>query len=64
MTSFSNRKNHQTLLQNLRRISPDLCENAETEELILYPHVTKRIQKWKLNYVSAYEPSRVPSERI
>jgi uncharacterized Fe-S cluster-containing radical SAM superfamily protein len=64
MTSFSNRKTHQTLLQNLRRISPDLCENAETEELILYPHVKKRIQKFKLNYVSAYEPSRVPPERV
>jgi uncharacterized Fe-S cluster-containing radical SAM superfamily protein len=64
MASFSNRKTHQTLLQNLRRISPDLFENAEIEELILYPHVKKRIQKWKLNYVSAYEPSRVPTERI
>jgi uncharacterized Fe-S cluster-containing radical SAM superfamily protein len=64
MTSFSNRKTHQTLLQNLRRISSGLCENAEIEELILYPHVRKRLQAWKLNYVSAYEPSRVPSERI
>jgi uncharacterized Fe-S cluster-containing radical SAM superfamily protein len=64
MTSFSKPRNHQTLLQDLRRISPDLCENAETEELILYPHVTKRLQRWKLKYISAYEPSRVPPERI
>jgi uncharacterized Fe-S cluster-containing radical SAM superfamily protein len=64
MTSFSNRKTHQTLLQTLRRISPALSENAETEDLILYPHVTKRLQRWKLNYVSACEPSSVPPEQI
>jgi uncharacterized Fe-S cluster-containing radical SAM superfamily protein len=64
MTSFSNPKNHETLLQNLSRIFPDLRESAETEELILYPHVTKRIQKWKLDYASAHEPSRVPPEQV
>ena len=64
MTSFSNRKTHQALLENLRRISQDLCESAETEELIPYHHVTRRLQKWKLNRVSGYEPSGVPPEQV
>jgi hypothetical protein len=41
-----------------------MAEKAEIEELILYPHVARRIQTYGLKYVSAYDPSRVPREQI
>ena len=64
MVSFSPRKNFQALIQRLRQISPSLAEEVEIEELILYPHVTKRIQKHKLKYYKAYMPEKVPREQI
>jgi uncharacterized Fe-S cluster-containing radical SAM superfamily protein len=64
MTSFSSRKNVQKLLRNLRKTSQDLTESAEVEELILYPHVAKRIQSYGLNYVSSHRPTSVPQEQV
>ena len=64
MASFSPKKSFHTLIQRLRQISPDLAEEIEIEELILYPHVIKRIQKHGLKYYTAYSPERVPLEQI
>ena len=36
----------------------------EIEELILYPSVKRKINKYGLKYYSAYTPERVPQERI
>jgi uncharacterized Fe-S cluster-containing radical SAM superfamily protein len=64
MVSFSPRKNLQTLMEKLKQISPKLAEELEIEELILYPHVIKRISMHKLKYYTAYSPENVPSERV
>jgi uncharacterized Fe-S cluster-containing radical SAM superfamily protein len=64
MASFSPRENLDALKKRLGRISPELAREVEIEELILYPHVINRIQKYGLKYYSAYEPKRVPSEQI
>ncbi len=64
MASFSPRKSLQALIRTLRQISSSLAEEAEIEELILYPHVIKRVRMHKLKYYTAYTPKRVPPERI
>jgi uncharacterized Fe-S cluster-containing radical SAM superfamily protein len=64
MTSFSSRNNLQALIERFKKISADLSERAEVEELILYPHVIERIRRCGLKYTSAYKPTRVPQERV
>lgn len=64
MVSFSNEENLRNLEQRLVRIHPDLAERMEIEELILYPHVLQRIQKYGLKHVSGYEPNKVPKEQV
>ena len=64
MASFSPRKGLQQLVRRLRQISPSLAEELEIEELILYPHVIRRVQKYRLKYYTAYSPERVPPEQI
>ena len=64
MVSFSSRKNLQTLIQRLRRMGSRLAEEVEIEELILYPHVVRRMQKHGLKYHRAYTPDKVPTEQI
>ncbi len=49
MASFSTEKNLHKLIERLKQISPKLAQNLEIEELIGYPHVIKRIQKYGLN---------------
>ena len=64
MTSFSPRKSLQQLVHRLKQISLKLVDELEIEELILYPHVIKRVGKYKLKYYTAYSPERVPPEQI
>lgn len=64
MASFSPKKNLEALIERIRLISPDLARTAEIEELILYPHVVKRIKKHGLKYRVAHTPERVPPEQI
>jgi uncharacterized Fe-S cluster-containing radical SAM superfamily protein len=64
MASFSPRKNLQKLTQRLKQISSNLAEELEIEELILYPHVIKKVRLHKLKYYTAYTPDNVPAERI
>jgi len=63
MTSFSTQQSLQQLTQRLKRISPQLAEELEIEELILYPSVKRKITEHKLKYYSAYTPQGVPQER-
>lgn len=64
MTSFTNENNLQNLKQRLKQIDPDLANQMEIEELILYPHVVQRIHKYGLHHVSGYEPDEVPKEQV
>jgi len=64
MTSFSRRGNFQKLIERLRQISQEFAENLEIEELILYPHVVKRVRQYGLRYTSGHEPNNVPKEQI
>ena len=64
MASFSPKKSLRTLIQRLKQVSPELPQEIEIEELILYPHVFNRIQKHELKYYTAHKPQRVPPEQI
>lgn len=64
MASFSRRKNLLELIRRLKQINPDFAEELEVEELILYPHVIKKVKKHKLKYYKAYTPEKVPTEQI
>ena len=64
MVSFSTKKSLQALIQRLKAINSNLAEKLEVEELILYPHVAKRLQKYGLRYDSGHKPNKVPREQI
>jgi uncharacterized Fe-S cluster-containing radical SAM superfamily protein len=64
MVSFSSKENLGNLKQKLRQIDSNLAEQVEIEELILYPHVVQRIQKYGLHHFSGYKPNKVPKEQI
>lgn len=64
MASFSPKKNLNMLVQRLKQISIHLVEETEIEELILYPHVARRIGRHGLKYYIAHTPDKVPKEQI
>lgn len=64
MVSFSERESLGELKERLKQIDPDLAEKMEVEELILYPHVVKRLQKSGLPHVFGYEPNKIPKEQV
>jgi len=57
MTSFSHENNLKQLVQQLKSISQKLADNLETEELILYPSVKRKIQRHGLKWIRAYSPN-------
>lgn len=64
MTSFSTQDSFNALIRRLKNIDSRLSQNAEIEELILYPHVVKRLMKYGLAYHVAHKPNRVPPDQI
>lgn len=64
MVSFSPKKTLRSVIQRLRQVDPRLAEEVEIEELILYPHVVRRIQRYGLKYFTAYTPDRVSTKQI
>jgi uncharacterized Fe-S cluster-containing radical SAM superfamily protein len=64
MVSFSSRKSLQMLRKRLKQISSHLVDELEIEQLILYPHVIRRLRKHELKYCTAYSPETVPPEQI
>jgi uncharacterized Fe-S cluster-containing radical SAM superfamily protein len=64
MSSFSSRKALEMFIKRLGSMSSELAREVEIEELILYPHVINRIQKYGLKYYKAYTPESVPAEQI
>jgi len=64
MTSFSTKQSLQRLIERLEGISPQLAEELEIEELILYPSVQRKIEKHQLKYHTAHTPKTVLKEQI
>jgi uncharacterized Fe-S cluster-containing radical SAM superfamily protein len=54
IASFSRKESLKELTERLRGIGPKLAEDLEIEELILYPSVKRRMEKYNLKYCSAY----------
>jgi uncharacterized Fe-S cluster-containing radical SAM superfamily protein len=64
MTSFSTQDSFNALIRRLKNIDPKLSQNSEIEELILYPHVVKRLKRYGLAYHVGHEPDQVPADQI
>ncbi|MEM1976472.1 MAG: molybdenum cofactor biosynthesis protein MoaA, partial [Nitrososphaerota archaeon] len=64
MTSFSTEESLKELMIRLAEIDEKLAEEAEIEELILYPHVVERLKKYGLKYRVAHAPDKVPPDQI
>jgi len=64
MSSFSSKNSLKTLVKRLRKIDPKLAGEMEIEELILYSHVVRRLNKYNLTYHVAHAPNRVPPDQI
>lgn len=64
MASFSEKGSLRRLAERLSEISPDLAEELEVEELILYPPVVRRIRRAGLQYTVAHAPDRVPPTQV
>jgi len=64
MISFSTKQSLQELTRRLKSINRKLAEELETEELILYPNVKRKIVKHGLKYQTSYTPSNIPREQI
>lgn len=56
MISFSKKESVERLKERLEAISVRLLRDLEFEELILYPNVKRKIEKYDLKYYSAYTP--------
>jgi len=63
MSSFSPPEHIRSLQKRLGQIDPQLS-GIETEELVLYGEVAKRLEKAKLKYLNAYPPQRIPSDQV
>jgi uncharacterized Fe-S cluster-containing radical SAM superfamily protein len=64
MASFSRRKKLQELTQRLKQINSSLAGELEIEELILYPHVIRKIKEHRLKYYTGYTPEQLLPEQI
>ena len=62
MVSFSEKENFEKLISKFKEIGPNL--EIEIEELILYPHVVRRLEKHSIKYTKGYEPDKVPEKLI
>ena len=64
MTSFSSPKKLEKLRRRIFAMMPSLMEEFEEEELILYPHVSDRLNRFNLSYRTAFRPGDVPPETV
>lgn len=64
MASFSTGKSLNALVEKVSKISQSLAEEIEVEELILYPHVARRLEVKGLKCYRAYTPNKVPPEQV
>ena len=64
MTSFSSAETLARLRDRLKEISQEVVDEIEVEELILYPHVVKRLKEKGLGASTAHRPDKVPPELV
>ena len=64
MVSFSKKESVEQLAERLKIIDSGLAGDVESEELILYPKVKRKIEGHHLKHYNAYTPDMVPRERI
>ena len=64
MTSFSSPKKLERLRRRIFVMTPSLMEEFEEEELILYPHVVDRLNRFHLSYRTGFRPGSVPVETV
>lgn len=63
MTSFSQKRSLEQLIQKLENVSKRLGDSLETEELILYPSVKRKILRHRLKWFRAYTPNGILQEK-
>jgi uncharacterized Fe-S cluster-containing radical SAM superfamily protein len=64
MTSFSSRDSFLQLANRLLSIDPRLARDLETEEVIMYPRVAKKLRAFGLRPCSEHRPYNVPERLI
>jgi uncharacterized Fe-S cluster-containing radical SAM superfamily protein len=64
MTSFSSKGSLEGLIGRLQELDSGLTSELEIEELILYPHVTRRLKKLGIEYDIGHNPGNVPDRLI
>lgn len=64
MVSFSSPENLRRLVARLGGIDSSLARGVEVEELILYPHVVRRLKSAGLGWREAHQPERVPERLV
>jgi len=62
MVSFSEKESFEKIVSKFKEVDSNL--EVEIEELILYPHVVKRLEKHNMKYKKGYEPENVPQRLI
>ncbi|MEM2896741.1 MAG: radical SAM protein [Candidatus Bathyarchaeia archaeon] len=64
MISFSSKESLNSLIEKLNKIDKRLAKSLEIEELILYPHVVRKIERFGLKYKTGYSPGEIPKDFI
>jgi uncharacterized Fe-S cluster-containing radical SAM superfamily protein len=64
MISFSGREAMDRLYNTIWKIDPRMHSEVEREEVILYPHVLKKLRRANLEYYSGHFPDRIPKEQV
>jgi uncharacterized Fe-S cluster-containing radical SAM superfamily protein len=64
MVSFSSEESLRDLSKRLMEIEKGLVSELEIEELILYPHVIKRLKKLGIEFEKSHDPRSVPNRLI
>lgn len=64
MASFSTGEDMGRIRDSLGAIDPRLRDELEVEELILYPHVLQRLERYGIKPYRSYEPDKVPRELV
>ena len=64
MRSFSSSESFEELLGRLSEIDPSLAGNIEMEEVIMYPRVAARIERFGLRPVISHRPDEIPTRLI
>jgi uncharacterized Fe-S cluster-containing radical SAM superfamily protein len=64
MLSFCEKDAKDSLINKLKEIDKSLVKNFEEEYVFLYPHVRERLNKFKIEPITAFSPNKIPKELI